>query len=67
MARRYHQSKSSGMKGMGEYANMPQEKEFKLYPKAEYGYGQYNDNIEGIDSTMRESDRKRDRYPSKQK
>jgi len=59
--------KGKSKMGSGEYANMPQKEKFKLYPKHDYQYSPYNDNIEGIDEAMTESDRKRDRYPSKQK
>lgn len=41
--------------GKGSFANMPQEKMMKSYPKQAYGnYGKYQDSMESIDAFGRE-------------
>ena len=53
MAKKYHGEQK--FKGKG-FANMPEEKVMKEYPKAEYGGPEdYKDNINGIDMLAKDN------------
>lgn len=63
MAKKYHGEKKD-MKNKVEhkkmmpghdFANLPQEKMMKDYPKAEYGINGYNDTREGIDMLAKDN------------
>jgi hypothetical protein len=55
----YHESSYKKKMHSDSFANMPEEKVMKEYPKADYGLdGDYKDTIEGIDMFAKENAKK---------